>query len=245
MFARATSLEETPIPLSIAAGQRIVMPGLDPVMGWIGEETTRAAQPLIFPPWLLEPRPTETITYACNLPAPAPHGQTERAPAAFATEAEFLAASLPGGRAAIVAAGGKPGAMLFRWLCVTANASRGTVWRCFAKLCLPQTAPAWSEVGKDYAFEAAGGFPFNVPGNVRVQAQGSSFKIAFPEGKLTCFPAQSGLVKVTQIEADGWARRELAGVWLYPGRSIVARFSDGRAMRIATAAPARTAFMAA
>ncbi len=52
-------------------------------------------------------------------------------------------------------------------------------------------------------------------------------------------------VKVTHIAADGWAKRELEGLWLYPGRSIVARFSDGTRMRIATAASARTAFLAA
>ncbi len=70
MFGRTTPPEETPIPLSLAAGQRIVMPGLDQVLGWIGEENTRLAQPLVFPHWLLEPRPSETIAYACNLPAP-------------------------------------------------------------------------------------------------------------------------------------------------------------------------------
>ena len=68
MIERASTPKETPVPLSIAAGQRIVMPGMDSVLGWIGGESGRAAQALVFPHWLLEPRPAETIAYACNLP---------------------------------------------------------------------------------------------------------------------------------------------------------------------------------
>ncbi len=59
MFERAAPPKETPVPLSVAAGQRIVTPGFDPVLGWIGGENARAAQALVFPHWLLEPRPSE------------------------------------------------------------------------------------------------------------------------------------------------------------------------------------------
>jgi hypothetical protein len=248
MYGRTLPLEETPIPLSLAAGQRIVLPGLDPVTGWLGEESARAAQPLILPHWLLEPRPTETITYACNLPAPAPQAYRESWAAAPAAEsgAAFMAASLPGGRVSTVEAGGKAGAIMFRWLCVGASASRGASWRCFTRLCGSSGASsAWTPTGADYIFEAAGGFALNLPGSVRVTLAGVSCKIAHPAGSVACLPSQSGLVKVMKIAADGWAKRELQSLWLYPGRSVVARFSDGAAMRIATAAPMRTAFMAA
>ena len=44
-----------------------------------------------------------------------------------------------------------------------------------------------------------------------------------------------------RISADGWAKRELLSLWLYPDRSIIAQFSDGAQTLIATAAPARSA----
>ncbi len=245
MFERATSPREAPVPLSVAAGQRIVMPGLDPVVGWIGNENSRAGQALVFPHWLLEARPTETIGYACNLPASAPGTRPEQvlpqAPGASGPQAEaaFLAASVPGGRVAIVTAGGRVGTIIFRWLRVAANASMGAVWRCCMKLYAPKAASPWTVVGNDYIFEAASGFLASQPGNLRAVLGGASFKLAHPEGRLTCFPSQSGLVTVTRISADGWVKRELLGLWLLPDRSIVARFSDGTDARIATAAATR------
>ncbi len=252
MIGRASPPIESPVPLGVAGGQRIVMPGLDPVLGWIGAENSRPAQPLVFPQWLLEPRPTENLAYACNLPAPAPEAHPDRSPpqtlphpAVSAAEAQFLAASLPGGQAAIVTSGGKPAALVFRWTCVSANASIGMVWRCFTKLCTPSAASPWTATGYDYVFEAPGGFLVNAPESHRIAVGGSTFKLTHPEGRLTCFPAQSGRVKITRMAADGWVKRELLGLWLCPDRSIVARFSDGAELRIATAAPARSAFLAA
>jgi len=251
MIERASPPMESPVPLSLAAGQRIVMPGLDPVLGWIGTENSRAAHALLFPQWLLEPRPTENVAYACNLPAPAPHPHLEQNwqalshTAVSAAEAQFLAASLPGGQAAIVTAGGKRAALVFRWTRVAADASTGTVWRCFTKLCTPSTVSPWTGTGYDYIFEPAGGFPVNAQASHRIAVGGSTFRLMHPEGRLSCFPAQSGRVKITRISADGWVKRELQGLWLCPDRSIVARFSDGSEARIATAAPARAAILAA
>lgn len=245
MIERTSTPKETPVPLSIAAGQRIVMPGMDSVLGWIGGESGRAAQALVFPHWLLEPRPTETIAYACNLPAPAPRAHPEQGLLLGAAnpeaEASFLAASLPGGRVTIVTAGGKRGAMVFRWACVTANASIGAVWHCFMKLCASSAASPWTAVGHDYIFDAAGGLLVSTPGNPRVTLGGSSFKLTHPDGKLTCFPSHAGLVKVARISPDGWTKRELQSLWLYPDRRVIARFSDGSEAQIATAAPARSA----
>ena len=76
-------------------------------------------------------------------------------------------------------------------------------------------------------------------GKSEVTLGGGSFKLAHFDGKLTCFPSHAGLVKVTRISADGWAKRELQSLWLYPDRGIVARFMDGTQARIATSAPAR------
>lgn len=251
MFERALPPKELPVPLSVAAGQRIVLPGLDPVLGWIGGENARSAQALIFPHWLLEPRATETVAYACNLPAAAPPAQPEQRQlpmlytAGPETEAPFPAASLPGGQVTILSAGGKRGAIHFRWICVTASAAIGAVWRCFLKLSAPSAASPWTAIGHDYVFEAASGFLVSAPGNLRVALGGSTFKLIHPDGKLTCFPSHSGRVKVTRISADGWGKRELLSLWLYPDRGIIAQFSDGAEMRIATAAPARASVLAA
>ena len=84
MIERVSPPNDPPVPLSVAAGHRIVTPGLDPVLGWIGGENSRAAQVLVFPQWLLEPRPTETLIYACNLPAPASRALPEQNQAAAA-----------------------------------------------------------------------------------------------------------------------------------------------------------------
>ena len=244
MIERASPPKDPPAPLSVAAGHRIVTPGLDPVLGWIGSENARAAQALVFPQWLLEPRPTETLIYACNLPAPAQRAhleQNQAAPAGAGADAQFLASSLPGGRAAIITTGGKRAAIVFRWVCVSASASMGAVWRCFAKLCTPSAASPWTCTGYDYVFDTASGFLAGTPGSQRVTLGGSTFKLMHPEGWPTCFPSHSGRVKVTRISADGWVKRELLGLWLFPGRSIVARFSDGSESIIATAAPARSA----
>ena len=117
----------------------------------------------------------------------------------------------------------------------------GAVWRCFAKLCTPSATSPWTCTGYDYVFDTASGFLVGTPGSQRVTLGGTTFKLKHPEGWPTCFPSHSGRVKVTRISADGWVRRELLGLWLYPGRSIVARFSDGSETIIATAAPARSA----
>ena len=218
---------------------------MDPVLGWIGGENARAAQALVFPQWLLEPRPTETLIYACNLPAPPPRAHPEQnqaaTPAGAGADAQFLASSFPGGRAGIVTTGGKRAAIVFRWVCVSASASMGAVWRCFAKLCTPSATSPWTCTGYDYVFDTASGFLVGTPGSQRVTLGGSTFKLMHPEGRPTCFPSHSGRVKVTRISADGWVKRELLGLWLFPGRSIVARFSDGSETIIATAAPARSA----
>jgi hypothetical protein len=251
MYEHYPQPKETPVPLSVAGGQRIVTPGMDPVLGWIGNENSRAAQALVFPYWLLEPRPTETIAYACNLPAPAQRAQLKRsqlAPpgsAGSGADAQFQAASLPGGRVAIITAGGKPGAMAFRWACVSSSESSGAVWRCFMRLYSPSAVSPWTPVAYDYVFEPAGGFLVNTPGSLRVTLGGSSFKLTHPDGGPSCFPSHSGLVKVTHASADGWAKRELQSLWLCPDRAVVARFADGTSARIATAAPAHSAILAA
>lgn len=240
MIERASLPKEQPVPLSLAAGKRIVTPGLDPVLGWIGGENTRIAHALFFPQWLLEPRASETIAYACNLPAHVPG--TPRAPIeAAASEALFLAASLPGGQVSMVSPAGERSTLVFRWACATVHAPVSAAWHCFLKLRTPSAAGSWTAVGYDYVFEASGGFPISAPGSLRVTVGDATFNLTHPDGHLTCFPAQSRLVKVTRASADGWARRELQGLSLYPDRSIVARFSDGTESRIATVAPARAA----
>jgi len=243
MIERTSPPKEQPVPLSLAAGQRIVTPGLDPVLGWIGGENARIAQALIFPQWLLEPSATENIAYACNLPAPMPGTPALQILAAAAgpeAEAQFPA-SLPGGQVSLVSAAGERGTAVFHWACITAHASIGAVWRCLIKLRMPSRAGSWTAIGHDYVFDAGSGLLVNAPGSFKVRLGDATFNLTHPDGKLTCFPAQSGRVKVTRASADGWAKRELESLLLYSGRSIVARFSDGTERQIATAAPARAA----
>jgi len=173
----------------------------------------------------------------------APSTQIKAAVGAALTEAEalFLTASLPGGQVSIVSATGERSTIVFRWACVTTLASTGAVWRCFVKLRTRSGAGSWTAVGHDYVFEANSGFLVNAHGSLKVTLEDTTFNLTHPDGQLTCFPALSGLVKVTRASADGWARRELRDLLLYPDRSIVARFSDGTKKQVATAAPARAA----
>lgn len=244
MIERALQAKEQPVPLSLAAGQRIVTPGLDPVLGWIGGEKARTAQALIFPRWLLEASPTENIVYACNLPASAPAMPASRV--AQAAGAAFLAASLPGGQAGIVLPDGEPGTVSFRWARVDAqHASSRAVWRCYLKLRTHFNAASWTVLAPDYVFDASSGFLANGPGRLKLTFENIALNLTHPEGRLTCFPAQSGRVKVTRASADGWAKRELRSLFLYPDRSIVAKFSDGDERPIAMAAAAKASILAA
>jgi hypothetical protein len=219
-------------------------------MGWTGPQTARA-QALVLPPWLLKPSATANIVYACVLPAPVPGG--ERLPELPATagqstaikrpaEAAFLAASLPGGQVTIVAADGSLATIAFRWGSVAGNAPAGPLWRCFLKL---RPAGLWTPAGQDYLFDPGSGALAKGPAGAKVTLGKRAFKFTHPEGALACVPSRAGRVKVTHASADGWGRRELAGLFLHPDRSIVARLSDGTETRIATAAPAFAAAMAA
>lgn len=250
MIERHFAAKQEPLPLTLAAGQRIVTPRLDPVLGWLGGERARVAQALIFPQWLLDPSPTENVVYACNLPAclpdvPGAPVAAEGALGGDRTEAEFFAISIPGGQIRIVLAGGEPGALLFRWTCLAASASGRAVWRCYAKLRTPLDAGSWMALAQDYVFDAASGFLVNGPTRLRLTFADAVITLTHPEGRLTCFPAQAGRVKICQASADGWAERELENLLLYPERSIVASFSDGEERLIAVAAAANTSVLAA
>src|SRR5262249_3171679 len=101
---RAFPPGNTTVPLSLAAGQRIVSPSLEPVLGWTGDESTGVAEILTFPQDLLKICAPQNITYACNLPAPeqkAPpkaNGRPAKAASSGArkAEAKLLASSLVG-----------------------------------------------------------------------------------------------------------------------------------------------------
>ncbi len=250
MIERAPSQAESPVPLIVGPGQRILTPALDPLSGWIGDESAQIAQALILPPELLEPCATAVISYACNLPA-SQRAATEAGillepgqPSVTIerdSEPAFLASTLPGGQVCIVSPGGERNAVAFRWACLTAHASIGAVWRCFLNLRAPLETGLWTGTGQDYVFEAGGGWLLNAPKASKAALGGRAFTLTHPEGMLTCFPSGSQRVKVTRLSGNGWARRELKSLMLYPDRSIVARFSDGAQQRIATAAPMRAA----
>ena len=239
----------TPVPLSLAAGQRIVSLALEPVLGWIGDGCGGLAEILIFPQDLLKASATQNIIYACNLPAPdaktAVKGNEKPSKSASAgarkTEAKLLASSLFGGQIPIIAANGNWNTIGFRWACVNAQAATGLVWRCFVQLSTPAGAGPWTALSEDYVFDARSGALLNGPASIRAGLKGISLTITHPEGRLTCFPAQAELVKITRLTADGRAKRGLESLALYPNSGIVACFSDGTNAQIATAAPASAA----
>ncbi len=234
-----------PVRLSLAAGQRIVTSGLDPVLGWIGAERASPAQPLFFPVSLLEPQATSNIVYTCNLPAHYGRSAGNLAPAENLAgiekavergiEAEFLAASLPGGQVAMVSPEGVGMTVRFRWVCLTADASLGAVWRLFARM---PSDGLWRTIAHDYVLEAGSGVLLNPPGNLEIPAAaGQEVTLTHPASMLTCLPCHSGRVKVTLLLANGWMKRNLTGLFLYADRSIGARFSDGAEEKFAAAAP--------
>jgi hypothetical protein len=236
-----------PKELDLDNGGRICL-RLEPLLGWTLERGHGAPHQLLFPGELLEPSATTTLVYACNLPAPrlgdrtAPLDFVGQLPEMIGPEAEgdFLAASFPGGQAAVIGGDGERLAAHFRWLCVTAHASIGAVWRCFMRVGARPSGAPWRVVQHDYVFESGGGAVLNPPQNVKAPlAPGAalSFKLIHPDGFLTCFPDGSGRVKVTRLQADGWAKRRLLSLWLQADNGVVALFSDGAHKTIAKAAP--------
>jgi hypothetical protein len=222
---------------------------LEPVLGWTGEESARVAEILTFPKEHLEPSATQNILYACNLPAPDRKGvpkENDRpskpaSSGARRSEAKLLASSLPGGQISIVQAKGNRSMVVFRWACVSAQVDTGPVWRCFLQLCTPAATGPWTALAQDYVFDTSSGALVSGPASISAGLKGCSVTVTHPDGMLTCFAAQAELVKVTRLTQDGRGKRELESLALYPDRSIVARFSDGAAAKIATAAPASAA----
>ena len=77
-------------------------------------------------------------------------------------EDSFLSASLPGGQTAIVTTDGEQVTIRFRWICLTAHASIGAVWRCFVEAG-NTGAGSWRAIEHDYIFDAGGGVVLNSP----------------------------------------------------------------------------------
>ncbi len=238
-------MERNPLAerLDLDDGCRITL-RLEPLLGWSRDDAESAPHPLTLPASLLRAAPSSAIVYSCNLPAQAraaPLDFCGQLPAAIGRdlEGEFLAVSLPGGQAAIHAADGERLAVQFRWICLTAHASIGAVWRCFVRLRARASGGPWRAVEHDYLFEAGGRAALNAPSAVRAPlGPALNVRLVHPEGRLTCFPCQAGLVKVTRLEADGWAKRSLLSLSLYADNRVVALFSDGARRTVATAAPA-------
>ncbi len=246
MFKRSSAAIPFPVPLILDAGQRILTPQGEPVLGWVAGECEGAAQLLTIPDSFLAPCATTSIVYACNLPAVLEDSSLAmldvygRLPNEIGRhlEDDFLAGSLPGGQAAIVAADGEPIAIQFRWVCLTAHFSIGAVWRCFARVGSRTGGAFWRAIEHDYIFEAGGGLVLNSPGAAVIPSEGDvAVTLRYPDGMLTSFPCNSGRVKVTRLSPDGWARRHVLSIVLHEDNRIVAFFSDGRQETIGTAAP--------
>jgi hypothetical protein len=237
----ATTHEIQSKPLHVLADGAIVDADLDPVHGWITDREGGPAQALVFPRSLLERHETEFITYACILPAPEQDPKDgaviEKKPSPGKPGSKLLASSLPGGQVPVFRATRGAGAIGFRWAYHPASAEGTLAWRCFYQWRNDVSAGAWTAFSGDYVFECASGRLLDGPANIETAMKGLRLAIRHPDGMLTCLPSQAGLVKVTTLCADGWPKRELRALNLYPGGGIVAQFSEGAAKKIATAAP--------
>ena len=248
MVERATPANAFPVPLVLDGGQRIVTSHLETVLGWTGGKSEEAPQALTLADSVLHASPTSRIVYACNLPASPGEGRTAaldsggQLPNCIGRDLEenFVAGSFPGGQTAIIASDGERTAIQLRWVCITAHFSIGAVWRCFARLRARADGGLWRAIEHDYIFESGGGAVLNPPGEVRIPFDGEArldVKLSHPEGMLTCFPCESGRVKVTRLSPNGWAKRELISLMLHADDSIAALFSDGTLETIAVTAP--------
>jgi len=244
MDERLRPFRRQTIPLSLAAGRRIVMPDGEPVLGWLGSETGRVAEPLTFPAHLLEEKSAGSVFYAANLPRLPVKTKGVGSPAAaakaarkirLAQEAAFVAASLPGGQVPLNIPGGRSAVLRFRWLPLGPLS-----WRCYASLRGGSADEAWTPLPHIYAFDTSG-FLERHPSAQNLSAGGRELQIVHPEGLLTCLPCTSSLTKVRHLETDGWGKRELTGLELLPDLTLAAQFSDRRTLVFATAAPAQAA----
>jgi hypothetical protein len=186
----------------------------------------------------LVPSATRAVLYACNLPAPRSDGE---AGAQFATdpsgaplktiaqgtEAEFTLASLPGGQVEMVCGEGELATIRFRWLCLSAHASIGAVWRCFAQKPGRSTTAPWMAIDADYMFEACGSLLNAVEMGKLVLPGCDGIALVHPAGALTSFPCPSGRIKITRLSADGSADQDRSAMAAWTGRGIEASVSDG------------------
>lgn len=247
MVERPAPAKSFPTQLQLDGEGQIMTAHEEAVIGWIGGRSERTPFPLTLPDSLLAASPTSSIAYACNLPA----GQRDDRPGLFdvsgrlpdrigsGIEGDFLAASFPGGQAAVIAPDGERVTLQLRWICLTANFAIGAVWRCFARMRSRSHRGSWNAIDHDYIFEAGGGAVLNPPGEMKAPCAPDvdvDVKLIHPEGMLTSFPCKSGRVKVTRLSPNGWPKRSLVSLLLHADDSIVALFSDGRQETIATAA---------
>jgi hypothetical protein len=203
------------------------------VLGWRERPAAGSfhiARPLRMPDDLLGVRPTSVVSYNANLPAPSAAnrgcaallGRDGQLPAKFAGGAirGFLAHSLAGGQAHIVAADGQKEILRLRWLCVSSVWGIGTAWRLYAEW---GRSGVWRCAGADHLFDS-GGALITVDGLAREIAPG--IVITHAPGALTQYPTALGLVKVLGVMPDGWQQRTLVRLECAPDAAVHAVFSD-------------------
>ncbi|MBJ7533065.1 hypothetical protein JDN40_02910 [Rhodomicrobium vannielii ATCC 17100] len=245
MFERSARPHAYPAPLALGADGGIVTTLAEPIVGWPAGNLDGAPQPLILPPNYLDPLATSAIAYGCNLPltrgaVPTPVLGAQFPDRISGSEAEFLAASFPAGNTAVIGAKGERITLRLRWVCVSADAGIGAVWRCFVRLGGHGAQNAWHAVDHDYIFEAKCGTALNAPEEISLPVRtpdGRRLRLVHPFGALTCFACEAGRVKVTKLASDGWAKRDVARLSLLADDRVVAIFSDGMQKTVGIAAP--------
>jgi hypothetical protein len=149
-------------------------------------------------------------------------------------------ASMTGGQTAVVTPQGERRNLRFRWMCLSACASIGSVWRCFIQTAGQRALTPWRAVNLDYILEADGRSLLKAkPGGLEItlgETEGGA-TLHHPEGTITGFCCRSGRVKITKLSSDGWEKRELLSLALWPDGNVIAHFSDGAQEAIGVALP--------
>jgi hypothetical protein len=230
------------------------------VLGWRDRQTAqsgRIARILRIPDHLLEVSPSTRLHYSCNLPSAAeaaalreghallpecllgsdgfPKAEIERT-----FEPALAPISFPGGSTPIIQEDGSRAALRLRWLPLAADVEIGSAWRLYLTIDTTGRGDPWCWTGADYVFDASGSLlPREVHDHVHADKPGSGIRLLVMHGEegLTQFPCAFAVVKVRELQADGWARRSLLRAELMPGGDVFGVFSDGCHAPLGFAAP--------
>lgn len=248
----------------VSSNGRICWPGGSPLHGFeldAGGLPSGKLTQLGISRSLLAPVATTEITYICNLPAQTAHyagldcildnrgGFADSI--ARGDEIGFLALSLPGGQTVVFDSEGKRHVVALRWVCVTADGSIGAIWKCYVQTRSEARRGLWTALDQTYIFDSAGflqsptvahSTPSTVHRNLNIGGIGG---VRVNHGTLTQFPTTSKLVKITHLQPNGRAKRNVVRAEVSNNGSVTVYFSDWTSKLVGIAAPTASSLSAA